>query len=114
MNKVVSTENADHYRWGSEADGWHLLATESLSVIEERVPAGGRESRHYHSLSQQFFYILSGEAEMELAGEVLSLAAGNGIHVAAGVPHRFMNNSDSEVRFLVISQPRSHGDRVDT
>ena len=36
----------------------------------------------------------------------------SGIHVASGVRHQIRNVSKQPVRFLVISQPASHGDRV--
>ncbi len=35
-----------------------------------------------------------------------------GIHVPAKTPRQLMNNSPENLRFLVISQPMSHGDRV--
>ena len=43
--KPVSTESAEHYRWGEACDGWQLLAREDLSVIEERMPPGTAEQR---------------------------------------------------------------------
>ena len=45
----ISTSNAEHYRWGDACDGWHLLAGEALSVIEERMPPGTAELRHRHA-----------------------------------------------------------------
>ena len=61
---IVNKENAEHYYWGQNCDGWHLLKSDSLSVIQERMPAGTAESRHYHEKSQQLFFVLSGEANM--------------------------------------------------
>jgi len=40
MVKVVSTNNAEHYQWGGDCDGWRLLDTQGLSIIEERVLPG--------------------------------------------------------------------------
>lgn len=111
MNKVVSTENAEHYQWGDSADGWHLLKTQNLSVIEECVPPNGAEQRHFHHQSQQFFYVLAGVACIEIAGDINELHAGQGIHVPAKVKHQLMNRSAETLKFLVISQPKSHGDR---
>ncbi|MBM2839970.1 MAG: Cupin 2, conserved barrel domain protein, partial [Bacteroidetes bacterium] len=34
-----------------------------------------------------------------------------GVEIPPGVPHQFRNESSSDVSFLVISVPRSHGDR---
>ncbi|WP_459873759.1 cupin domain-containing protein, partial [Endothiovibrio diazotrophicus] len=71
------------------------------------------ERRHYHNEAQQFFYVLSGVARLEILGEVYEIQAGSGVHVPAKVPHQLMNNGAEELRFLVISQPKSHGDRVE-
>ena len=110
--KIVNTENSEHYTWGQGADGWHLLKSDELSVIEESIPPNGFEERHYHEVSQQFFYVLSGEAHMEINDEQLLLSLGSGCHVPANVPHQIMNKSTKTLRFLVISQPKSHGDRA--
>ena len=111
--KAISTGNAEHYKWGDDADGWHLLKSNDLSIIEESVPPGGTERRHYHTRSQQFFYVLTGIASIEMAGETVQVHAGEGFHIPAGLPHQLMNNHTTDLRFLVVSQPQSHGDRVD-
>lgn len=109
---IKNTDNAEHYKWGENSDGWHLLKSDGLSVIQERVPVGEQECRHYHNHSQQFFYILVGTAQMEIAGVIHQVVAGSGIHVPAGEPHQLKNNGTDELEMLVISQPMSHGDRV--
>jgi mannose-6-phosphate isomerase-like protein (cupin superfamily) len=108
----ISRENAEHYVWGEVCDGWHLVKDEKLSVIEESMPAGAAEVRHYHEKAQQFFYVLAGELMMEIEERSTRLPAGTGIRVLPGARHRVSNSSSGPVRFLVISQPPSHGDRV--
>ena len=107
----VSRENAEHYRWGVDCDAWYLVNDEQLSVIEEFMPPGAAEIRHHHQRAQQFFYILSGEVIMEVEGETTLLRAGSGIRVLPGKRHQIRNPSSGPVRFLVVSHPRSHGDR---
>lgn len=109
--KSISKETAEHYIWGAQCDGWHLLKSSMLSVIEERVPPQTAEVRHFHHHAQQFFYILSGEAVMEVDGRLVMLAAGQGISIPPGTPHQMKNESGRDVRFLLVSQPPSHGDR---
>jgi len=36
--KIKNTNNAEHYLWGDNCDGWHLLKTDSLSIIQENMP----------------------------------------------------------------------------
>lgn len=108
---TVSRANAERYRWGNDCDAWYLVNDEQLSVIEELMPPGAAEIRHHHQKAQQFFFILSGEVLMEVEGQTTLVPAGSGIRVPAGNRHQIRNPSSSPVRFLVISHPRSHGDR---
>ena len=112
MGEVVQAKSENHYTWGDVCDGWHLVRHENLSVIEERLPPGTTEQRHFHTQARQFFYVLSGELTMELNGELLAVRAGQGLEIAPGQAHQAMNRSDADLRFLVISQPPSHGDRT--
>jgi mannose-6-phosphate isomerase-like protein (cupin superfamily) len=107
----ISKETAEHYVWGSGCDGWHLVKNAGLSVIQERMPPGTSETRHFHRQAQQFFYVLSGTAVIEVEGERFALTAGTGVRVSTGIPHQIKNESGEDVHFLVISQPPSHGDR---
>ena len=109
---MTPVSRTDHYTWGDGCDGWHLVRNDQLSVIEERMPPGTAEVRHFHNAAQQFFYILAGEAVMEVGAEAFTLKRGEGLHIPAGKPHRIRNISAADVQFLVISQPPSHGDRV--
>ncbi len=109
----IDDKIAEHYKWGKNCDGWHFLKSENLSVIKERVPPGESEKLHYHTFSRQFFFVLQGEAHLEIEGVVHSLLAHQGIEVAPGQKHKFKNQSQEDVEFLVISSPKSHGDRVD-
>jgi mannose-6-phosphate isomerase-like protein (cupin superfamily) len=93
----VSRENAEHYRWGDDCDGWHLVKDGNLSVIEEFIPSGGCEVRHYHQRAQQFFYILSGEVMMEVEGQTTLLGPGTGIRVLPGARHQICNPSSGSV-----------------
>jgi mannose-6-phosphate isomerase-like protein (cupin superfamily) len=107
----VGIDSAEHYRWGQVCDGWHLLKLDGLSVIRERVPPGAAETRHRHTLARQFFYVLDGAAVIEVDGARHTLAAGQGLHVPPGAAHQFRNESQADVHFLVVSVPKSHGDR---
>jgi mannose-6-phosphate isomerase-like protein (cupin superfamily) len=111
---AVSRENAEHYRWGVDCDGWHLVKDKDLSVIEEFMPSGACEVRHHHQKAQQFFYILSGEVMMEVEGKTTLLPASSGIRILPGLRHQISNQASGPARFLVISQPPSHGDRTES
>ena len=109
---AVGSHNAEHYQWGRGCDGWHLLAGDDLSVIEERMPPGAAEERQRHACSRQFFYVLEGEAVLEVEGIPQVLHPGEGLHVPPGTAHQMRNDSTHDVRFIVVSAPKSHGDRI--
>jgi mannose-6-phosphate isomerase-like protein (cupin superfamily) len=111
--KPISTANAEHYTWGGNCDGWYLVRTAELNIIEESMPAGAFETRHSHVHARQFFYVLEGELTMEIEREEFWLRVGEGIEVAPGKAHQAKNRSTKATRFLVTSQPPSHGDRVE-
>ena len=111
MTKPISTATAEQYPWGIGCMGWHLVATDALSIIQEHMPADRAEARHLHVWSRQFFYVLEGELELEVDGIVHTLSPGVGMEIDPGVGHQAFNRSAEPVSFLVISQPPSHGDR---
>ncbi|MEO6547679.1 MAG: cupin domain-containing protein [Ferruginibacter sp.] len=110
--KIVSIKNAEHYKWGQNNDGWHLLKTADLSIIQELMAPGNAEQLHFHEKAQQLFYILSGEAQFELNGVSFFIGAGETIHVPPGIVHKISNNSFADLQFIVTSSPASHGDRI--
>lgn len=113
---VRSRRSVEAYGWGgvdgNACEGWHLVRTKELSVIEERMPPGTMEVRHWHRSARQFFYVLEGELVMGMEGQAVLLCAGEGLEVGPGVAHQAANRGSADVRFLVVSQPPSHGDRV--
>ena len=108
----VDKQSAEHYSWGSGCDGWHLVKTPALSVIEERMPPDTSEVRHYHQKANQFFYVLHGTLSIEVDGKEFELNAGQSLPIAAGKSHQVRNLSSRDAEFLVISNPPSRGDRV--
>ena len=112
MHSPIDRERAEHYVWGGSCDGWHLVRDAQLSVIEERMPPATREERHRHARARQFFYVLAGELTMDVGGIRHRLPARTGLDIAPRVVHQALNESESDVEFLVVSAPPSHGDRL--
>jgi mannose-6-phosphate isomerase-like protein (cupin superfamily) len=106
-----STVNAEHYIWGDNCDGWHLAKTDSLSVIQERMPAGTTEQYHFHRKAQQVFYILEGTATFIIEGKTHVVNSGESLHIPVLCKHKISNESDTDLHFIVVSEPKSHGDR---
>lgn len=111
MKKTV--ENSKSYNWGAGCTAWQFVNSPTLSVIRETMPPKSSESLHKHAKSQQFFFVISGEASFELDGERYLIKANQGIHVLPNQVHRITNPTDSDLELLVISEPHSHADRID-
>jgi mannose-6-phosphate isomerase-like protein (cupin superfamily) len=114
--RVIDTASAEHYTWGgtsgTESDGWYLVKSPSLTVIEERMPPGAEEQRHVHTHARQFFFVLEGTLTMEVEHHDFTATAGQGIEVHPGHAHQARNRGTESLRILVTSQPDSHGDRT--
>jgi mannose-6-phosphate isomerase-like protein (cupin superfamily) len=109
---MVQKSNAEHYVWGNRCDGWYPSKADAFSVIQERIPPGASETRHYHRAARQFFYVLSGVLSFEIDDRDINLESRQGIEIAPSVSHRVLNRSAEIAESLVISNPPSHGDRV--
>jgi mannose-6-phosphate isomerase-like protein (cupin superfamily) len=109
----VDRERVQHYKWGADCDGWVLSPSADQLVLEERMPPGTAEQRHFHSKARQFFYVLSGNLTMELDGVTQCISARSGILIPPGANHQARNDDASDVYFLVISTPTTRGDRTD-
>ncbi|MCC5604846.1 cupin domain-containing protein [Nostoc favosum] len=98
---MINKEIAEHYLWGNNCHGWHLVK-QPLSVIHELMPAGSFEVRTLspamsttgYSASHQFFFILSGKATLEINGSRQVLSQHEGVEVPPNVPHQMLNESD--------------------
>lgn len=108
----ISKDNAEHYIWGSICDGWHLVKTDELSIIHEKMPSKTSEVKHFHQKAKQFFFVLSGQATIEVNEEIILLNEHEGIEILPEIPHQMMNNSDCDIEFIVVSSPTSKGDRI--
>lgn len=107
----INRANAQHYVWADVCDGWRLLDGQDLSVIEEEMPPGARETRHVHMQANQVFYVLGGTLTIEIGGDLVHLHAGDACNVKPGQKHQAQNVSGEPARFLVISAPTNRADR---
>ena len=110
---MISKQTAEHFTWREFCDGWYLLNQPTrLTVLQECMPPGTSEVRHYHREAYQFFFILSGVATLEINGKPEILHLHEGAEVPLQTLHQMWNLSEAPMEFLVISQPNSRDDRV--
>jgi mannose-6-phosphate isomerase-like protein (cupin superfamily) len=111
---MISKANAEHYVWGGDCDGWHLLKSDTLSVIHERMPAQRAETGHRHARARQLFFVLSGRLTMRFPDREETAGPGEAFEIPPGTWHQACNNDSDPVEFLVISAPPTRGDREES
>lgn len=65
--------------------------------------------RHYHKISEEFYFLLEGNACMEIEGETRNVGPGDAILIPAGKRHQI--TAKSNLRFLCCcAPPYDHAD----
>jgi mannose-6-phosphate isomerase-like protein (cupin superfamily) len=73
------------------------------SLAEASLVAGGETERHYHRLSEEFYYVLVGQGQIEIDGEEKTVVPGDAILIPAGAWHQI--SSEKGMRFLCCCAP---------
>lgn len=76
---------------------------QNQSLAEAQVPAGTATQRHYHKLSEEFYFILEGTGRMEIDGEERQVGLGDAILIPAGAWHTI--TAHDTLRFLCCCAP---------
>ena len=87
-----------------------------LGIHHQRLPPGRRTSwPHAEADEEEFVYVIEGEPDLWLDGEIRRLRAGDGIGFPAGtgIAHVFINNTESDVRLLVVGEASRQRSRID-
>jgi len=93
---------------GSALDFKAVAATTggAFSLHERHIPAGGRRPpAHVHPDRAEAFWVLDGEAEFELDGQLSTAPAGSFVLVPGGVAHTFGATATTAARVLVLHAP---------
>lgn len=116
----VEKPEEGHYRGDDERMGFgaplarHFGLTR-LGIHHERLPPGRRTSfPHAESLEEEFVHVLEGTPEVWLDGEVYPLKPGDsvGFPAGTGIAHTFINNTDEDVRLLVVGEANKAENRI--
>ena len=86
-----------------------------LGIHHERLPPGRRTSfPHAESAEEEFVYVIEGEPEVWLDGHLHQLKPGDavGFPAGTGIAHSFLNNTEAEVRLLVVGERNKPENRI--
>lgn len=88
---------------------WHQTAADTGGRLVRHEgwvrPGGGVRTEHVHRHSEERFELLAGRMALEIDGHRRTLAAGDSATAPAGVPHRWWNDGDDELHFVVEVDP---------
>jgi mannose-6-phosphate isomerase-like protein (cupin superfamily) len=75
------------------------------SLAEATVAAGSATQRHYHRESEEIYYVVEGEGEVELDGERAAVGAGDAVLIPPGTWHEIRASEPGPLRFLCCCAP---------
>jgi uncharacterized cupin superfamily protein len=91
------------------------LGLTRIGVHHERLPPGRRTSfPHAESAEEEFVYVLEGTPDVWLDGVLHRLRPGDavGFPAGTGIAHSFLNDTDEEVRLLVVGEADKAENRI--
>jgi uncharacterized cupin superfamily protein len=86
-----------------------------LGIHHERLLPGRRTSfPHAESAEEEFVYVIEGEPDVWLDGLLHRLKPGDavGFPSGTGITHSFLNNTEAEVRLLVVGERSKAENRI--
>ena len=78
------------------------LAVEAYGVNAIVMPPGYEGYAHYHDEQDELYFVHSGRARFEVAGEVRELGPGGLCHVRSTTPRRVSNAGEQDLVLLVV------------
>jgi quercetin dioxygenase-like cupin family protein/DNA-binding XRE family transcriptional regulator len=87
-----------------------LVRGERAMLPVEFVGAPRDFDEYYQHPGEEFVYVVHGQIELDIEGELHAAAAGDSIYYAGGLRHRWRSTSEEEVHLVVVQQnlpPRS-------
>jgi protein CrcB len=109
-----------HYPASDEPHGFRARLGKSaglqrIGINHHLLPPGQRSSYpHAEGDEEEFVYVIEGKPDVWIDGHLYALVPGDavGFPAGTGICHTFINNSDSDVRLLVIGEASKDGNRI--
>jgi mannose-6-phosphate isomerase-like protein (cupin superfamily) len=79
--------------------------SQAHSLAKIVIPPGKASRKHYHPVAEESYFILSGTARMEMAGEVSTLTAGDSVMIPPPQVHQIANAGTDDLVFLAVCVP---------
>ena len=80
------------------------MTGKAFSLMENVIPRDAGPPPHSHDWDEAY-YVISGAVDFEIAGEKVTVRAGDFAYAPAGTTHAFKGATDEPARMLVFDQP---------
>jgi mannose-6-phosphate isomerase-like protein (cupin superfamily) len=111
-NHVFKPGEGEHLHWGGPAAGSVTIMVDprnstatDLCVLTQSLDPGSAVPVHHHEEAEQVLFIVSGRAEISLAGQRIEATAGATVHVPKGVAHGIVNIGGEPLTILEVTSP---------
>ena len=84
--------------WGVDTGG-------AFCLLEVSLAPGIVVPRHTHTREDESYYVISGELEVIVGGEVFVLKPGDILMAPRNIPHEIRNSGDVENHYLLVFSP---------
>lgn len=81
-----------------------LVDGERAMLPVEYLGAPRRFDKYYQHPGEEFVYVVRGQIELEIEGELHPATAGDSIYFAGGLRHRWRSTGDEDVHLVVVQQ----------
>lgn len=105
----------DTETFGTGASLGRALGLKRVAINYEVLAPGDRSSwPHAHSEEEEFIFILEGKPQVWIDGNVYDLNPGDcvGLPPGTGHAHTILNNTDKEVKAIVVGEGHVEADRI--
>ena len=102
---IIKSKEADVIKNPHNVNVSKLYDTEHAQVMHITLKPGESLKKHVTPVDV-FFYVLEGVGKVEIGNEKQDAAADTLIDSPAKIPHCWYNESDKDVRVLVVKVPR--------
>ena len=79
--------------------------TVEQSLAEATLEPGQATERHYHGQTEEVYFVLEGEGELELDGDRARLGPGDAVPIPPGAWHELRNPGETQLRILCCCAP---------
>ena len=75
------------------------------SLAEARLDVGQSTAAHFHPQTEEIYYLLQGNACLEIDGQLRDVGSGDAIAIPPGAVHQITNVGDVPLVFLCMCAP---------